>query len=485
MKGKLTIEQRQKQVISRLINENSKLRQENQKLKQRVEYLENRLEQVLLQLDELKEIIFGRKKKKDKNKDDADKNNGDDSSDSSNRPDRDKSSYRRPVPEEDEITDQEEYSISNCPDCGGKLIKKQIVIQYIEDIRLPILEAIEERLSQANFQVKKIIKQTIEKGYCLKCKKWHSAILVSSQPVRAGPNVKKFVAYAINVLRLSYEQTKDILLDLYRFKLSDGEIAKILEQTSIKLNPECERIKQRIKQAQSVHLDETGWLTQEIRNYAWVMASGNTEEAVFSIGKNRGKGNALELLGDYNGVRVTDGYAAYKNLSGEQQSCWSHPIRKLRDLEKSDRLSPEKREFVKEICQDLLNLFEQVKAINQKEFSEPERLEVLPQLQDQFDEITNKILSSKFYLKKLDNLGQQMQTSRKQFFTCITHEGVAPTNNKAERKLRHLVLKRKNSFGAKTEKGNKIFSINLSVLMSLWWQNREHFWPKFSQLMKT
>jgi transposase len=472
MKGKLTTEQRQKQVNSRLVNENTKLRQENKGLKGRVEYLENRLEQVLLQLDELKEIIFGKKKAKDKNKDDND-NNDDNDFGNTNQTKRDKASYLRPPPSEDEITDQEEYSISDCPDCGTGLTKKQTVSQYIEDVRLPILEALEERMSPGKSQVKKVIKQTIEKGYCPQCKKWHSAI------------VKKFVAYAINVLRLSYTQTKDILLDLYQFKLSDGEIAKILAQTSIKLNPEYERIKQRILGAKSVHLDETGWLTQELRNYAWVMASGQTEEAVFLVGKNRGKGNALELLGNYNGVRVTDGYAAYKNLAGEHQSCWSHPLRKLKDLKESDTLKKEKKEFVKKIYQDLQKLYGQVKDISEQEFRKQERLEALPQLQDQFDEITNKILSCRFYIEKLNNLGQQMKTSKRQFFTCITHEGVAPTNNKAERKLRHLVLKRKNSFGTKTEKGNKTFAINLSVLMSLWWQNRQQFWPNFSQLINT
>lgn len=482
MKGKLTIEQRQRQVISRLTNENSKLRQDNKGLRERVLHLENQLEQVLLQLDELKEIIFGKKKKKNKGQDDEDQNDDNDFA-SPNQKKRDNSSYRRPVPREDEITDREDHHISECPDCGTGLTKKQTVVQYIEDIRLPILESLEERLSKTNVQVKKVIKQTIARGYCPRCKKWHSAIIISSQPVRAGPNVKKFVAYAINVLRLSYSQTKDILLDLYQFKLSDGEIAKILAQTSIKLNPEYERIKQRIRQAKSVHLDETGWRTQEQRNYAWVMASGKSEEAAFLIGRNRGKGNAEALLNGYNGVRVTDGYAAYKNLSGEHQTCWSHPLRKLKDLKESDNLSPDKKGFVKEIHQDLGELFEQVKDINQQEFNQQERLEGLPELLNQFDKITNKILSSRFYIKKLNNLGQQLKTSKKQFFTCITYEGVAPTNNKAERKLRHLVLKRKNSFGTKTEKGSKIFSINLSVLMSFWWQSREQFWPKFSQLI--
>jgi|GEM_PF-3976503 len=70
--GELTIEQRQKQVISRLINENAKLRIENRELKKKVAVLEERLETVLLRMAELEEIIFGKKKKKkDNDKDNA------------------------------------------------------------------------------------------------------------------------------------------------------------------------------------------------------------------------------------------------------------------------------------------------------------------------------------------------------------------------------------------------------------------------------
>jgi len=57
-------------------------------------------------------------------------------------------------------------------------------------------------------------------------------------------------------------------------------------------------------------------------------------------------------------------------------------------------------------------------------------------------------------------------------------------NNKAERKLRHIVLKRKNCFGTKTEKGNQIMEVNMSVLLSLWWNDRDRFFMKFKELME-
>ena len=76
-----------------------------------------------------------------------------------------------------------------------------------------------------------------------------------------------------------------------------------------------------------------------------------------------------------------------------------------------------------------------------------------------------------------------MQTYKNQLFTCLEYENADATNNKAEIKLRHLVLKRKMSFGTKTKKGDRTLEINLSVLLSLWWQNRKDFFFNFNRLL--
>jgi len=50
------------------------------------------------------------------------------------------------------------------------------------------------------------------------------------------------------------------------------------------------------------------------------------------VGASRGKGNAERLLEGYIGVRVTDFYPAYDKLPGHHQGCWSHVIRKPKEL---------------------------------------------------------------------------------------------------------------------------------------------------------
>jgi transposase len=330
-------------------------------------------------------------------------------------------------------------------------------------------------------KIKQIIEQQIEKGYCPNCHKWHSAVPLPNKVVRPGPKVKMFIAYAINILRLSYSQTKNILIDLYDFQISDGEIVNILEKTAIKLSPELERLKERILNSNSIHLDETGHQTGSEKNYNWIMASGDSEEAVFLIGKNRGKGNAVDLLKDYSGVRVSDCYGAYKNMPGEQQVCWAHIIRKARDLKDNSNLDIDKRGFVKTIHNDLKNIY--VKIIRAQEDKLKNKSKIIIELKNELEEIIKKIFSSEVDIKKLTDLGKQMQTYKNQLFTCLRYENVDATNNKAEQKIRHLVLKRRMSFGTKTKKGDRTLEINLSVLLSLWWQNRKDFWFNFYRLV--
>lgn len=482
-KGIITTEQRQKQAISRLINENGKLREKVAELEKENVNLRQKLENILLRMAELEEIIFGKKKRRDDNQDDdnAGANEGDQNGGNS----RGKSSYCRPVPAREDVTETEEHKIDNCPDCGTALTKKQIITRYIEDIKLACFDGLGADGLKTKQKVKQIIEQRIEKGYCPKCKKWHSAIPISSKITRAGPKVKIFAAYAINILRLSYEQTKNILVDLHGFQLSDGEIASLLEKTSLRLNPELERLKQRILGSNSIHLDETGHQTGNEKNYNWIMASGDTEEAVFLIGKNRGKGNAADLLKSYHGVRVTDCYPAYKNMPGEHQVCWSHIIRKARDLKDNANLDKDKKEFAKTVYGNLKNVYEKIIAIKDNEREKLREPEIIAGLEKELDGIIDQIFFSETSIKKLACLGKQMRTYKKQLFTCLKHKGVDATNNKAERKLRHLVLKRKTSFGTKTRKGDKILEINLSVLLSLWWQDRKNFFLNFNQLMSS
>ncbi len=138
MRGQLSKEQRQQQVITRLKNENIRLREElkdafkkiilleeeNQKLKQK-------LEKAFLLIEELQQIVFGRARMK--REDDKDNNRFSETG-KRKKTDRDSSSYRRETPKEEEITREECHSEEICQHCSHKLTKLKKLEFYTEDI---------------------------------------------------------------------------------------------------------------------------------------------------------------------------------------------------------------------------------------------------------------------------------------------------------------------------------------------------------------
>ncbi|MFH1546113.1 MAG: hypothetical protein ABIE14_01945 [Patescibacteria group bacterium] len=112
--------------VKELEKENYQMRAENVELKKVIECL-------LLRVEELEQIIFGKSKKKDNNDDSF----GGKENERKPPQKRNPASYQRKTPDSSEITETKKHSVDQCPDCGTRLKKKRIVVFYEEDVPLP------------------------------------------------------------------------------------------------------------------------------------------------------------------------------------------------------------------------------------------------------------------------------------------------------------------------------------------------------------
>lgn len=227
------------------------------------------------------------------------------------------------------------------------------------------------------------------------------------------------------------------------------------------MRPEYERLKAKIRGEPSIHLDETGWnlmVGDGYKRYAWTM-TGTSGESVFILGKTRGKGNALELLGDSKSVIVSDDYAVYRNLPNEHQLCCAHILRKLRDLATSG-----------EITEDILHHCIYEYKIFKDIYEDIEDARISSDPKSSHTSLLKRIQSfatpHSLDPAKLLRIKTQVGERTENYLTCLLHENVASDNNAAERSLRHLVLKRKISFGSFREKTAETLAILASVLLS-------------------
>lgn len=432
-----------------LRDENRELRKEVSRLKVVVNEQQKTIEDLKLQMEELRTIVFGKKKKKKDIDDDTD-----DTPSKAKTP-RSSSSYKRPAPKDDETTEIQNHPLDTCP-CGAELTEKQIVVFYEEDIPMP---------------TKKIVrKHIVEKAYCPNCQKWHTSIPLPNHRVVLGENVQKYICYLNIFCRLSFGQIQYLLSDTYNFAISQGEIVKILNREALKLRPFYERLRKQIQGEPVVHLDETGWrlFIDQDRSYAWVMSGAQSQESVFLVGESRGKGNADKLLGkNFNGFVVSDDYVAYKKLKNHQL-CWAHLIRKFRDLAKSNELKEDQRSYCQKEYSNLCVIYNDLQQDRSKE------------RYDEFSQRLTKLsVTRSADSRKLARLKMALRGNIQKYLTCLEDPRIPLTNNQAERSLRHLVLKRKISFGSLTKKTADNLAILSSVILSLRQRYQSNFFREY------
>lgn len=423
-----------------------------------------------LQIEELRVMVFGKKKNK------ADKNNDDYGGTAKKRKEamRTVSSYRRRIPSADEVTHEKEHCANQCPDCGTTLKKKRWIIFYEEDIELPVTE---------EKPPKTVIKHHVERGWCERCRRWEGALSPPKHTVVLGSKVRAFICYAGVTLRLSFSQIQTVLSDMYQFPISDGEIRNILCKEAQHMRPEYEAIKKRIRKQEGAHFDESAWrvLFRGLGNYAWTMVGTETNDVAFLLGRSRGSGSLQELRGDSNSkqVGISDDYCVYSNAFKHHQLCWAHPHRKLRDLATTDIFDKQIQDHCKTIFKEWSALYKSVERALEKPFDIKKRKRTRALLLKRFDEITTP---HSLDPQKLRKIKKRLKETRTKYFTCLLFKYIPADNNKAERSLRHLVIKRKISFGSKTRQGAEATSVLASVLLTLKWKKPDNFFLEYFKL---
>ena len=427
---------------------------ENRQLKQRVKELEEsdrdknqKIEALSFQFEQIKNKLFGKKpiarsilRIREKKT-------------------RDIFSYHRPVPES--VTGTEPHPVNECAHCHGALQKKSISIFFVEDIPLPIQ--------------KTVVKHEVEIGYCTVCRRQSSGYPIPSKAVVLGGNVQKYVCILSIANRLSHAQIQDHLEAICNLHISLGEIGNILEKEANNLRPEYQRLKESVINQAGTHYDETGWKVQkeEQGKYAWVATGTENNDTVFSLGRSRGKGNIADIGTATLGI--TDDYGAYKNAFEEHQLCWAHPHRKLRDMAESTEFGERKKKQIRNTYGQFSALYKNIHASLHTALSPY----LKRTLQDTFDCISESHTLDPTPLSKLK---EALRRNKRAYFTFLEHPGVPIDNNKAERALRHLVIKRKISFGSRTQRGAETTSILASVILSLKWNDPQHWFQKYLAL---
>ncbi len=343
--------------------------------------------------------------------------------------------YHRPIPPDSAVTEEHTYTVRKCPICkGGVGDIVDTVVKYTEDIILK--------------PQPRVTKYTITRHWCSHCETYVKSPDVP--PItRIGRNTMGYILYARYRLRLPMQKIRESLLDLYDFKISEGEIVATLADAEMLFGKDYATISVLIQEAKAVYADETGWRMDGNNWWLWVFVT--TTGTQYVIEDTRGKGVPERMLGNKEDrVIISDGYTAYQNLPGDKQQCWVHLLRvaKLH--------SPL-------LYVDLVILYKKLLL----ELEKPIQKRTTRQFEKEFT-----LLREKSYPEPtVEKVKGRMKRHAPFLFTCLLHEGVLPENNTAERAIRPQVVMRKIFGGSRSLAGVKAHQVNSSVVETLRKQN--------------
>jgi transposase len=285
-----------------------------------------------------------------------------------------------------------------------------------------------------------------------------------------GGNFGPRLTAAVGLLagcRNSTRTVQELVTELFGATMSLGSVVSCEQTVSRSVAPAVEEARRFVEEQGVANADETSWRERGRKAWLWVMAT--TFVVVFLIQRHRNRAAAKKLLGSFGGTLTTDRLASYAVVHGKRrQVCWSHLARDFAGLsEYRDKVGRIGKELVR-LTAKMFRWWHRVRdgTMTRKRFQRK-----MKPLQRRVEEllaagVTNAVPRASGMCWDI------MYHHGDALWTFVEVEGVEPTNNRAERALRHAVLWRKSSFGTQSEAGSRFVERMLTVRATLRAQGR-------------
>ena len=331
-----------------------------------------------------------------------------------------------------------------------------------------------------------------------------------------GSRFQAMVSILSGHYHLSKRETIGIMDDFFNVPLGLGSIPKLEKRTSAAIAQPVEEAREYARSQKAVHQDETGWREGAKKAWLWVLATEYVTVCLVDL--HRSADVAKRMLGtDFKGILNSDRWSSYNWLDNRyRQLCWSH-------LQRDFQAFVERGGDSQKIGEPLLNSAHQMFSwwhLVQKgslsrtqfqmvspfgadakishEFHELARIFLLPfakirvirgrklrsalerettQFQDQMQPVRTQVgelLRQGTACTHSATAGTCRDILKREaaLWTFVDVEGVEPTNNFAEQKIRPGVLWRNSSFGTQSETGSRFVERIMTVVSTLKQQKR-------------
>ena len=269
-----------------------------------------------------------------------------------------------------------------------------------------------------------------------------------------GKNVQAFVAELKKIGGISDEKIADILKTLRPdLSICPATILNLIDGIAQNLEQPREKVKQQIQKAPYNHADETGMRIDGQNGYTWIFC--NPKHALYEFDPTRARAVTERILGkNYDGIVVSDGYAAYDVY--KQQRCWAHILREAKTL-------PQKNPEAEPQLKHLRDIYKEANIAKTKPPNK--RRQIIKRLSG-ITELGHVIEVLKT-TKSCKKFAGTLQNAAPNLFTGIEHPEIPLHNNFGEQEIRPIVIHRKMMGCIRNEKGKRFIN-NLISMTETW-----------------
>lgn len=269
-----------------------------------------------------------------------------------------------------------------------------------------------------------------------------------------GSRLEATVVYYRQEQHMSYARTQKALLDLHQVEISQGGIDQIMKRAGKWALGKLEQIQDSIRQSQVVHCDETTNRINGANAWEWVFCTVNGIYHV--IRRNRSVEVIRDIMRDMPAeVWVSDCYGGQlKAPARQRQLCMAHQMRALqRILDVHPHLT---------WAHAMRKLFQYaIQVHHQRSQLTPEQVK---RRVTHIERVCDRLLHQELAPPEAKKLQRRYLKYRSCLFVFLHRTDVEPTNNVAERVLRHSVVHRKVTNGFRSVWGTNTYAALASII---------------------
>lgn len=292
---------------------------------------------------------------------------------------------------------------------------------------------------------------------CPDCQTHTRAVLPADVEAGAfGPRLRASVV-TLAVMLMSRRTTVALLKDMFGVRISVGSVDNILKQAGELLCSPWQAIQHATQAAEVLHADETSWRRAGQRIWLWAALSATA--CCFRIDQTRARSAAKSLLGEFDGLLITDRYAVYDFIDPERrQVCLSHLARTFQAFAERDGPAARHGQTIRALIDEIIRADTQARHDRQRiSWDEGE----LNQLHDRLMDAVEA--GERCRTPELSRLCGTVLDIWPTLWNFTEHASAEATNNRCERAIRHAVLWRKVSLGTQSEAGDRFVERILSI----------------------